>query len=98
MLFDRVKELCASKGVTIFKLERELGFANASISRWKTSYPSADRLKKVADYFGVSVDDLLDRNALRLSDESKRIAELFDKMPKDKQDLVRCYIGMIYPN
>ena len=45
--------------ISIAKLEQELGFANATIRKWAKSSPSADKLLKVADYFGVSVDYLL---------------------------------------
>lgn len=45
--------------ISIAKLEQELGFANATIRKWAKSSPSADKLLKVADYLGVSVDYLL---------------------------------------
>lgn len=59
MLFQNVVSLCAEKGISIAKLERELGFGNATIRTWKTSAPSVDKVKLVADYFGVSVDSLI---------------------------------------
>lgn len=56
---DRVKELCRVNNIPLYKLERELGFANGYIGQLKKgSFPS-DRLPKVADYFGVSVEYLL---------------------------------------
>lgn len=36
-----------------------LGFGNGTIGKWDKASPSADKLKMVADYFGVSVDYLL---------------------------------------
>ena len=36
-----------------------MGFSNGLISKWKNSVPSHDRLKKVADYFGVTSDYLM---------------------------------------
>ena len=59
MIFNRISKLCKEKGVTVAKLERETGISNGTISRWSTSSPTVDKLRKVADYFGVSVDSLI---------------------------------------
>lgn len=40
-------------------MEKELEFSNGSISKWKASTPKPERLQKLADYFGVSVDFLI---------------------------------------
>lgn len=59
MLFAKIQTLCAEKGTNISELERELGFANATIRNWDKSDPRSSNLKKVADYLGVTVDYLL---------------------------------------
>lgn len=59
MIYDRIKRLCDEKGTTIYALTKELNLGYGTISRWRTSSPSVDRLKAVADYFGVTVDSLL---------------------------------------
>ena len=59
MNFDKLKALCVEKGITFRKLEKECGMGNGTIARWKTSSPSVANLKAVADYFGVTVDELL---------------------------------------
>lgn len=58
---DRIKTLATKQGDSLASLERKLGFANGSISRWRHNTPSADKLQKVADYFNVSTDYLLNR-------------------------------------
>lgn len=58
-MYKKIAELCASKGITVSKLEEILGFGKATISKWKESSPSVRNLKLVADYFHVSVDYLL---------------------------------------
>ncbi len=60
-VYERIEELRRKAGISQGKLERELGFSNGSISKWKNSTPSYARLEKLADFFGVSLDDLLDR-------------------------------------
>ena len=56
--YERLETLRKSKKISQGDLEKELGFSNGSISKWKKSQPTFDRLKKLADYFGVSVEYL----------------------------------------
>ena len=63
ILYSRIKELCEKKGITITKLESDLGFGNSSIKKWKQiTFPSVDKVIKIASYFDVSVDYLLGRS------------------------------------
>lgn len=57
--FERVESLRKAKKISQGKLEKELGFSNGSISKWKTSMPTPERLQKIADYFGVSIKYLM---------------------------------------
>lgn len=59
MIYTNVCNLCQSRGISIAKLERETGLGNATIRGWVTSSPTVEKLKAVADYFGVTVDELL---------------------------------------
>ena len=56
--YERLESLRKSKGISQGSLEKELGFSNGSVSKWKHSMPTHERLKKLADYFQVSVDYL----------------------------------------
>ena len=58
-VFERIEKLRKDKKISQGKLEKELGFSNGSISKWRNSTPTYERLQKVADYFGVSVDYLM---------------------------------------
>lgn len=57
-MVNRIKKLCKDKGISIQKLEQEVGLSNGSIGKWDISSPKADNLKKIASYFGVSIDYL----------------------------------------
>lgn len=59
MIYENVAQLCKRKGISIAKLEKELSIGNGTIGRWEKSSPTIDNLKKVADYFGVTVDELI---------------------------------------
>lgn len=60
MILRRISKLCEEKEISISKLEKECGIGNGTIGRWGKSNPTSDKLKKVADYFGVTVDELLE--------------------------------------
>lgn len=81
-LYEKIKELAAQKNISISRLEEELGFANASLKRWKTSNPGADKLAKVARYFNVSVDYLLGLDTTKPKETRVDLVELANK-PKD---------------
>lgn len=57
--YTRVEELRKSKGISQGSLEKQLGFSNGSVSKWRNSMPTPERLKKLADFFQVSVDYLV---------------------------------------
>mgnify|MGYP005762497133 FL=1 len=59
MLYDNVKKLCEEKGVSILSLEKALGFPRSSICKWNENEPGIRKVQKVADYLGVSIEELL---------------------------------------
>ncbi|PAF13662.1 transcriptional regulator [Shouchella clausii] len=78
-VFERVKELCKERGITIVQLEEKVGFGKNSIYSWKKNKPSTEKLEKVADYFDVSTDYLLGRT------NKKRYYDLTEKDERDIQ-------------
>lgn len=88
-MFERIKELCKEKGITVAQLEENLGWSR-SIYKWDTNTPSVTKVKAVADYFGVTVDYLLSdeegfNDGLTPSTMSKD--ELLQKAFDDKPDM-----------
>lgn len=60
-IVSRIQSLAKVHNQTLSGIERILGFGNGSIRKWNVNHPSSDKLEKVADYFGISVDYLLGR-------------------------------------
>ena len=58
-MFKTIIDYCDKHGTTVTAMERELGFGRGTISKWKNSSPSIDKVKAVADYMGCSIDDLV---------------------------------------
>lgn len=60
MILKKIEELAEKKGISITALEKQLDFGNGTIRNWGQCSPSVDKLKKVADYFGVSIEYFLE--------------------------------------
>lgn len=67
MNIEIIKLLCDKSGTSVKRLEKDLGFSNGSISKWKDTEPSSARLAAVAEYFGLSVDFLLSADIAALN-------------------------------
>lgn len=61
-MYDRIEGLRKTKKISQGRLEKELGFSNGSVSKWKNSTPTMERMQKLADYFGVSISYLVTGN------------------------------------
>ena len=59
LLYENIIALCKEKRISISKLEKETGLGNATIRGWAESSPRLEKVKAVADFFGVTVDSLL---------------------------------------
>nr|WP_300858406.1 helix-turn-helix transcriptional regulator [uncultured Acetatifactor sp.] len=60
-MYDIFEKLCVEKGVTPYRVCKETGLTTSTISNWKAGRytPKADKLQKIADYFGVSIEFLM---------------------------------------
>lgn len=59
MLLENIKRLCEEEGISTYALAIKCGLTGGAIDKWKDSSPTVGSLKKVADYFGVTLDELL---------------------------------------
>lgn len=60
MFYTNFVKLCNQKGIAPTAAAVEMGFHRSDATRWsKGAEPRRTTLEKVADYFGVSVDYLL---------------------------------------
>lgn len=60
-MYEKFDQLVAARGITAYRVGKDLGIASAVFSDWKSgkSKPKVDKLKKIADYFGVSIEYFL---------------------------------------
>ena len=68
------------KKLTINKMAELLGVSQSTISMWRTgrAFPRIDVLEKLADYFGITVAELLTDHDNTTKDEPQTIAAHFD--------------------
>lgn len=58
--YDSIKKLCAKEGISPTTLCKKLNLSTSMATRWKSgTIPRGSTLEKIADYFGVTADDLL---------------------------------------
>lgn len=60
MFWNNFLAECAKKGKSPAVVAEELGFSNSATTCWKNgSLPRMSSRKKIADYFGITVDELM---------------------------------------
>lgn len=75
MFYDRFVDLCKAQGKSPAAVAREIGLSNSSTTTWKRgAIPKGETLQKLADYFGVSIDFLLnltdgDKDELQIAED-----------------------------
>lgn len=59
-MYEIFEKLLAEKGLTAYKVAKETGISTATLTSWKKGVyvPKPDKMKKIADYLGVSEDYL----------------------------------------
>lgn len=60
-MWEVFERLCKEKGVTPYRVGEETGIKSSTFYGWKTGKytPKQEKLQKIADYFGVSLEYLM---------------------------------------
>ena len=60
-MYEIFEQLLQKYGVTAYKVSKETGLTQSTLSDWKRgrSTPKTENMKKIADYFGVTVEYLM---------------------------------------
>ena len=59
MIYQNIKYIVDQQKVSIRKIEQDTGITLGSIYHWNDVKPSVDKVVKVANYLGVTVEELL---------------------------------------
>ena len=86
-MYEIFERLLQSRNVTAYQVSKATGISQSTLSDWKKgrSVPKMDKMQKIADFFGVTLDYLLGTEkdpapAGKVSDEDIKFA-LFDGAP-----------------
>ena len=87
MFWDKFVELCIKHNTKPNPVAKELGISSGAVTKWKKegSQPNSTTLKKIADYFGVSVEYLLgkDNNIKKdLSPKEQLLLSAYNSKPE----------------
>ena len=84
-LLDRIRELSKERGVTVAQVERGAGLTVTTIAKWNRITPGIDKVALVADFFGISIDELIGRTPPKISKSERMILDLLDQLNEDGQ-------------
>ena len=81
-MYEIYEQLLQEHGITSYKVSKDTGIAQSVLSSWKNgnSKPKPDKLKKIAEYFNVSIEYLMggeDPNAIKF--EKEKIIQAYHK-------------------
>lgn len=102
-MYERFKKLCDKKGVSMKTALDDLRIANGIVANWKArnSLPSGQTAMKIADYFGVTLDEVLGRKpiepdySVNLSDDEKMIIETIRHSDAETRERIIQYIDFV---
>lgn len=60
MAYDRIFEIMKEKELTAYRVSKDTGISQASLADWRKgrSKPKIDKLQKLSEYFGISIQYL----------------------------------------
>lgn len=62
-IVERIKKLAQEKRLSIRQIEIAAEVSNGAIARWDEKLPSVDKVYRVANVLGCTVDDLIREDA-----------------------------------
>ena len=73
MFFNRFKALCDEKAISVYRACTDIGLNRSAVAKWKAGgRPNGTTAAKLADYFGVTTDYLLEQSDDRIPAEPRR--------------------------
>lgn len=83
-MYEVFEQLLQKNGVTPYKVAKEAGVTQTALSNWKSgrSTPTTKTLQRIADYFGVTIDYLMNGNTVPANKETSLTT-------KDERDIAK---------
>lgn len=86
---ETIKYLCQKKGISIRKLESDLGFGNGTISGMSDK-SQVNKIEKIANYFNVSIEYLIgcEPTVPEYEPEFVELIDLYSRLNKEQKKTV----------
>ena len=73
MFFNRFKQLCDQRNISVYRACTEIGLNRSAVAKWKNGgKPNGSTAAKLAEFFGVTTDYLLGQSEERTPGEKIR--------------------------
>lgn len=97
MFYERLQILCRERRTTVSHMLKALGLSTGSTGNWKKGQlPKGDVLVKIAEYLDTSIDFIVfGEHGRGLSDEEKRLLQLYEMTPDRAKYKVLCDVERI---
>lgn len=96
-IYDLFRHACAEKGTNITTVLNACGRSDGSTGSWKAgSFPKLDIVMDIAEYLGISLDELcygLDNSrSVILDDNEREWLSIVRRIPADRQQMCKDFI------
>lgn len=85
IMVEKIRTLAKIQGTNQTKLEIELGFSQGALGKWDSHVPTVDKVARVADRLGVTIDSLVRDEKTPVSPEGNGLDERIAKLPDSFQ-------------
>ena len=101
-MYEVFANLCEEKNVTPYRVAKECGFSNVTLSDWKNkgNMPKADKLLKISRFLDVSIEFLMTGedstlgNSIHLSAEETAIITAYRRVNDITKDNICLLLGV----
>lgn len=88
-MYENFEHLLTKHNVTAYRVAKETGINTATLTSWKQGKytPKRDKLQKIADFFGIEVDELTGESDG--SDENNEAKKYYELNDNDEVDIAK---------
>jgi repressor LexA len=94
-MYEKIKELCKNKHISVNALEQELGFAKGSLCKIDRNKPSSEKLQKLADYFGVQLEYLTGASEFKTKEDAFKHYDSITNLTALQEQIKEAKIGTV---
>lgn len=83
-----IRQKCKEKGISIHKLESDLGFSNGYLNPKKLKVVPYPKAVKISEYLGISLDRILDMPHESYYHVDPKVADIARKLYEDEKLMI----------